>query len=52
MTSQMSKPPADSPKSLKDRARLPSSSELDDWAGLDETLEKLVADKRAKEAKA
>jgi hypothetical protein len=37
------------PKSLKDRARLPSPSELDDWPGLDEANERLLAEKRAKE---
>lgn len=41
--------PALDPKSLKDRARLPSPSELDGWPGLDEANERLLAEKRAKE---
>jgi hypothetical protein len=32
------------------RVRLPTPSELDDWPGLDEANERLLAEKRAKEA--
>ena len=37
--------PAPDQKSLKDRARLPSSSELDSWMGLGEALEKMVGER-------
>lgn len=36
-------------KSLKERARLPTPSELADWPGLDEANQRLLAAKRAKE---
>jgi hypothetical protein len=34
---------------LKERARLPTPSELADWPGLDEANQRLLAAKRAKE---
>lgn len=48
LTSRTSATPA--PDSKSDRVRLPTPSELDDWPGLDEALEELLAEKRAKEA--
>jgi hypothetical protein len=48
LTSRTSATPA--PDSQSDRVRLPTPSELDDWPGLDEALEELLAEKRAKEA--
>ena len=47
LTSRTSATPA--PDSKSDRVRLPTPSEFDDWPGLDEALQGLLAEKRAKE---